>query len=43
MEAYKPIYKKGFIWKCREHPNFPGDIICLDGDARDRVMCFMCL
>ena len=23
--------------------SFPADIICLDGDAKNRVMCFRCL
>jgi len=43
MDANKAIFKEGLKWKCREHPKFPGEIICLDGDAKDRVMCFMCL
>jgi len=42
MEANKSISKEGLKWKCNEHPKFPGEIICLDGDAKDRVMCFMC-
>jgi len=43
MEEIKEISKKGLKWRCREHPTFPGEIICLDGDAEDRIMCFMCL
>ena len=42
MEANKAIYKEGLKWRCREHPKFPGEIICLDGDIKDRIMCFMC-
>jgi len=42
MEANKAISKEGLRWRCREHSKFPGDIICLDGDAKDRVMCYMC-
>ena len=43
MEENKAISKEGLIWRCREHTSFPADIICLDGDAKDRVMCFMCM
>ena len=42
MDANKAISKEGFKWKCRKLPKFPCDIICLDGDAKDRVLCFMC-
>ena len=43
MEVNKAIFKEGLKWRCREHRSFPADIICLDGDAKDRVMCFRCL
>jgi len=43
MNAKSSISMEGLKWRCREHPKFPGDIICLDGDTKDRVMCFMCL
>jgi len=43
MDANKAISKEGLIWRCREHMSFPADIICLDGDAKDRVMCFTCM
>ena len=43
MDANKAISKEGLKWRCREHPKFPCDIICLDGDAKERVMCLMCL
>ena len=43
MKANKAISKEGLKWRCKEHPKFPGEIIYLDGDAKDRVLCFMCL
>jgi len=43
MDANKAISKEGLKWRCREHMSFPADIICLDGDAKNRVMCFRCL
>ena len=42
MDANKAIVKEGLKWKCREHPKYPCDIICLDGETKERVMCFMC-
>ena len=42
MDANKVISKEALKWKCKEHPKFPGEIICLDGDAKHRVMCFRC-
>jgi len=43
MNACKAISKEGLKWRCREHRSSPSDIICLDGDAKERVMCFRCL
>ena len=43
MEAIKAISKEVPKRRCKEHPKFPGDIICLDGDAKKRIMCFRCL
>jgi len=43
MDANKAISKEGLNLRCREHMSFPADIICLDGDAKNRVMCFRCL
>ena len=40
MDVNKAISNEGLKWRCKEHPKFPGEIICLDGDAKDRVMCF---
>ena len=42
MDANKMSSKEGLKWKCREHPNVPCDLICLDGDAKERVLCFKC-
>ena len=42
MEANKAVHNVGLKWRCRKHPKYPGDIICIDGDTKDRVMCFMC-
>jgi len=42
MDANKVTSKEGLKWKCREHPNVPCDLICLDGDAKERVMCLNC-
>jgi len=43
MDINKAISKEGLKWKCRKHPSIPCDIISLDGDVKDRVMCFMCM
>jgi len=43
MDANKAISKEGLKWRCGKHPKYPGDIICLDGDVKERVMCLMCL
>jgi len=43
MDAKKAVSKEGLKWRCRKHSKYPGDIICLDGDAKDRVMCFRCM
>jgi len=43
MDANKAISKEGLKWRCREHMSFPAEIICLDGDANYRVMCFRCM
>ena len=43
MEANKAISKEGLKWRCKKHRDLPADIICIDEDAKDRVMCFMCL
>jgi len=42
MDANKGISKEGLKWRCKEHPKFPGEIICLDGDVNNRIMCFRC-
>ena len=42
MDANKAISKEGLKWRCKKHPKYPGDIICLDGDTKERVMCLMC-
>ena len=42
MDSNKAISKEGLKWRCRRHPKYPGDIICLDRDAKDWIMCFMC-
>jgi len=36
MDANKAISKEGLKWKCREHMTFPAEMICLDGDSKDR-------
>ena len=43
MNTIETCSKEGLKWRCSKHRNYPGDIICLDGDAIDRIMCFMCL
>ena len=43
MDANQAISKQGLKWRCKEHMTFPADIICLDKDIKDRVMCFRCL
>jgi len=43
MEANKAISKEGLKWRCREHTSFPAEMICLDEDVKDRVMCFRCM
>ena len=42
MDINKAGSKEGLKWRCSKHMSFPADLICLDGDAKDRVMCFMC-
>ena len=42
MDIIKAISKEGLKWRCREHPNVLCDFISLDGDTKDRVMCFNC-
>jgi len=42
MDVNKVILKEELKWRCREHPNYPCEFICLDGDAKDRVICFKC-
>ena len=42
MDAYKVIKKEVRKWVCREHPNVPCELICLNGDAKERVVCFNC-
>ena len=42
MDVNKAISNEGLKWRCKEHPKFPGEIICLNGDAKHRVMCFRC-
>ena len=37
METNKVISNK---WKCRKHPTVSCDFICLEEDAKDRVVCF---
>ena len=34
MDAKKVISKEGLKWKCREHPDFPCEFICLDADVK---------
>lgn len=43
MEIFKSAPKEGLKWRCKEHPNISCDFICLDGDAKDRVICFNCV
>ena len=43
MDASKAISKKRLKQWCCQHPSFSCDYISLDGDAKDRVMCFMCM
>ena len=43
MDANKAISKERMKWRCEKHPKYPCDIICLDGDIKERVMCLMCL
>ena len=43
MEVNKAISKEGLKWKCREHPTFPCDFICLDGEAKNCVVCLLCV
>jgi len=43
MEVNKAISKEGLKWRCKDHSSIPCDFINLDGDAKDRVMCFMCM
>ena len=43
MEVNRVISTERLKWRCREHMSFPADIICLEGDAKERVMCFRCL
>jgi len=42
MEVNKFSSKEGIKWTCKEHPNVACDFICLDADAKDRVVCFKC-
>jgi len=42
MDAKKVISKEGLKWKCREHPNVSCELICLNGDAEQRVVCIIC-
>ena len=42
MNINKAISKE-LKWRCREHPKVTSDFICLDGDAKDRVVCFDCI
>ena len=43
MEVSKAISKEGLKWRCKEHPHVPCNYICLDGDAKERVVCFNCI
>jgi len=43
MDTTKMISKDRLRWKCREHPNVSCELICLNGDAKERVMCFNCV
>jgi len=43
MEVNNAISKEGLKWRCKDHSSIPCDFINLDGDAKDRVMCFMCM
>ena len=43
MDANKINSKEGFKWMCRKHTSSPAEMICLDGDTKDRVMCFRCI
>ena len=43
MEANKATSKKELKRKCKYHPQFTCDLINLDGDGRDRFMCFNCV
>jgi len=43
MGINKDISKEGKKWRCSYHPSYPCDFINLDGDAKDRVMCFKCI
>ena len=40
MEVNKVTSNK---WKCRKHPTVLCDFICLEEDAKDRVVCFQCV
>jgi len=42
MDTAKMISKERPRWKCREHPNVSGELICLNGDTKERIMCFNC-
>ena len=43
MEVSKVISKERLQWKCREHPKVACELICLNGDAKQRVVCFNCV
>ena len=43
MDINKMISKEGLKWRCREHPNELCDFIYLDGEAKDRVVCELCV
>ena len=42
MNASKTTSKEGMKWMCREHLNVTCKLICLNGDAKQRVVCFKC-
>ena len=43
MDIKKMDSKVELKWRCREHPNVLCDFIYLDGEAKDRVVCNLCV
>ena len=43
MQENQARTKQKLIWKCREHPHLDCEIINVDENAKDRILCFNCM